>query len=551
MEYYADDDETAADLIVAGQDNAAVYEEDALAASSGYGRQAAQQVCGEGVRGRRANGQEVEVPEAVRSFIMYFHNAVLNNNVYELHGCYENQFNKLTEKYYLKSPWPEAEVIAPLVGDDPNFLILYRELYFRHVYARLQPTLEQRIQSYENYCDLFNFILNSEGPVDLELPTNWAWDICDEFIYQYQAFCTYRMRTKRLSDEEVLALKENAQVWSSYSVLNVLYSLIQKSKMNEQLAAMKAGEDANSFADEYGSRPLYKMLGYFGIIGLLRVHCLLGDFTLALKMMDNIELNKKTLFARVTACHFTTYYYVGFAYMMMNRYSDAIRAFSHILLYVARTGGHRQRNVQFDQVSKKGDQMYALLAISVALCPTRLDDLIHSQMRDKYGEQLARMQRSVSADDAVPVFEQLFNYASPKFICPLPPDYDSKYPVIEPQQHHLNIFMANVRSSLTVPQLRSNLRLYSSISLEKAAEFLNTDADDLRSRLLVYKQKTRQVRWAGGSILSGEVTTYSELDIALKNDIIHVAEAKTGRRFGEYFTRNILKYYAVQDSLAG
>lgn len=46
-------------------------------------------------------------------------------------------------------------------------------------------------------------------------------------------------------------------------------------------------------AGEYGSRPLYKMLGYFSIIGLLRVHCLLGDYTLALKMMDNIELNKK------------------------------------------------------------------------------------------------------------------------------------------------------------------------------------------------------------------------------------------------------------------
>lgn len=35
------------------------------------------------------------------------------------------------------------------------------------------------------------------------------------------------------------------------------------------------------------------MLGYFSIIGLLRVHVLLGDFTLALKVMENIELNQK------------------------------------------------------------------------------------------------------------------------------------------------------------------------------------------------------------------------------------------------------------------
>jgi translation initiation factor 3 subunit L len=63
--------------------------------------------------------------------------------------------------------------------------------------------------------------------------------------------------------------------------------------MNEQLAASKEGRDEAEVAGEYGSKPLYRTLGYFSIIGLLRVHCLLGDFTLALKMMDNIELNKK------------------------------------------------------------------------------------------------------------------------------------------------------------------------------------------------------------------------------------------------------------------
>lgn len=44
---------------------------------------------------------------------------------------------------------------------------------------------------------------------------------------------------------------------------------------------------------EYGARPLYRMLGYFSIIGLLRVHTLLGDFTLALKVMENVELSQK------------------------------------------------------------------------------------------------------------------------------------------------------------------------------------------------------------------------------------------------------------------
>ena len=44
---------------------------------------------------------------------------------------------------------------------------------------------------------------------------------------------------------------------------------------------------------EYGVLPLYRLLGYFSVLGLLRVHTMLGDFTLALKSMENVELNQK------------------------------------------------------------------------------------------------------------------------------------------------------------------------------------------------------------------------------------------------------------------
>ncbi|KAK1911483.1 hypothetical protein P3342_012784 [Pyrenophora teres f. teres] len=258
-----------------------------------------------------------------------------------------------------------------------------------------QATLETKFASYDSYCNLFHYILNSEGPVDLEVPNYyWAWDVIDEFIYQFNSFCSYRQRVAQKSDneEEIALLRDNPNTWGCYSVLNVLYSLIQRSQISEQLAAMKRGEDASLYAGEYGNRPLYKMLGYFSIIGLLRVHCLLGDFSLALKTLDDIELNKKAMFARVMAAHFTTYYYVGFSYMMMRRYSDAIRMFSHILVYVSRTKNF-QKNAQYDSITKKNDQMYALVAICVAFQPTRLDDTIHTALREKYGEQFNRLQR--------------------------------------------------------------------------------------------------------------------------------------------------------------
>lgn len=46
------------------------------------------------------------------------------------------------------------------VSSDQVFLTLYRELYFRHVYAKLEPNVDDRFQSYENICELFNLLLS-------------------------------------------------------------------------------------------------------------------------------------------------------------------------------------------------------------------------------------------------------------------------------------------------------------------------------------------------------------------------------------------------------
>ncbi|PUU81227.1 translation initiation factor 3 complex subunit L, partial [Tuber borchii] len=408
-----------------------------------------------------------------------------------------------------------------------------------------QAPLQNRFDSYDNYCTLFHFILNSDGPVDLELPTYyWAWDVIDEFIYQFNSFCSHRNTVARKdgsgNEEERKLLSDNPQTWGCYSVLNVLYSLIQRSQMNEQLAAIKKGQDPNEVAGEYGSRPLYRMLGYFSIIGLLRVHCLLGDFTLALKTLDDIELNKKAVFARVMAAHFTTYYYVGFSYMMMRRYADAIKAFSHILVYVSRTKNF-QKNAQFDSVTKKNDQMYALIAICVALCPTRLDDTIHASLREKYGEQFTKMQRG--GPDALQIYEHLFMSACPKFISPIPPDFDNPENNVDPSKHHLQIFMADVRNSMLAPTLKSYLKLYTTMDLKKLAAFIEVDPEVLRTQLLVYKQRSRQTRWIEGGLLEGETINTSDLDFALQGDLIHISEAKVGRRLVDWYLRNLAKTY--------
>ncbi|KAK9463038.1 RNA polymerase I-associated factor PAF67-domain-containing protein [Lipomyces oligophaga] len=484
-----------------------------------------------------------QLPEVIRNYILYFHHCLKENNVYDLQGCYDNTFNKLTEKFFKTSPWPDPiEIVSPLVEGDQPFVVLYTEMYYRHIYARLQPTLADRVSSFQNYCNWFNYIFRVATPI--ELPVSWLWDIVDEFIYQYNSFLLYRVRTirKGTNKEEIEQLRDlDHDVWNTFNVLNVLYSM--NSKLHSTELAEKEGEESA----KDGPSSLFKALGYFTLIGLLRVHTLLGDFTLALKSLEGIDLNKRSKYSRVTGAQFTIYYYVGFCYMMLRRYSDAIKSFSHILLYISRTKNLHNKSSQYDAVTKRSDQMYALLAMCVALCPTRLDDSIHTTLREKNGEQLARMQRG--GEESLAVFEELFSFACPKFMSAGLPDYVNPANNVDPMQFHLKIFMMDVRNTMLAPTLRSYLKLYTTLHIEKLATFLEMDSKDLRSGLVVYKQKNYQVRGTEGPLLEGDLVNVSDLDIFLEDDLINISEARVMRKFGDWFLRNTAKYYVVQDTV--
>ena len=93
----------------------------------------------------------------------------------------------------------------------------------------------------------------SDEPIDVELPNQWLWDVVDEFIYQvnkhellcnfcfsfqliqFQSFVQFRGKLKSRSTDEIQQLKENSKVWNIHSMLNVLYSLVEKSNINKQV----------------------------------------------------------------------------------------------------------------------------------------------------------------------------------------------------------------------------------------------------------------------------------------------------------------------------
>ncbi|XP_026316729.1 eukaryotic translation initiation factor 3 subunit L [Hyposmocoma kahamanoa] len=501
-----------------------------------------------------------KMPEMVKKFLVYFRNMITEGVTYEILNLYENTFPKLTEQYFENTPWPDENEVAPIVDNDHVFMILYKELYYRDIYARVPggPKPEQRFHSFYNYCDLFNYILSAETPVPLELPDQWLWELIDEFVYQFQSFAQYRSRTSKLSPAEIETLNTENKAWNVLCILNVLHSLVDKSNIKRQLEVYATGGDPDSVAGEFGRHSLYKMLGYFSLVGLLRLHSLLGDYYQAIKVLENIELHKKSQYSHVPACQISTSYYVGFAYMMMRRYSDAIRTLSSALLYLQRTKQlFSSRSYQNDQINKQTEQMYHLLAICLVLHPQCVDESIQQVLREKnYHEKMFKMQYGDLGE-----FESCFTFACPKFMSPCPPPIEpgSNYGR-DAIKHQTQVFMDEVRQQKMLPTIRSYLKLYTTLPLAKLAAFMSAarggDRDAIREHaalaihLLCFKHKMKNVVWTKGpSGLDGKFQSGSELDFYIDNDMIHIADTKVAHRYGDFFIRKILKFEELNRKL--
>eukprot|EP00262_Sarcandra_glabra_P018339 TRINITY_DN652_c1_g1_i1.p1 TRINITY_DN652_c1_g1~~TRINITY_DN652_c1_g1_i1.p1 ORF type:complete len:524 (+),score=70.18 TRINITY_DN652_c1_g1_i1:144-1715(+) len=482
------------------------------------------------------------VPDSVKTFVVHLYRHIREKNVYEIHQMYEGSFQKLSDRMFKESPWPSVDAIAPYVDNDHVFCLLYREMWYRHLYARLAPTPMQRIESWDNYCSLFQVVLH--GVVNMQLPNQWLWDMVDEFVYQFQSYCQYRAKMKSKTEQEIALLRQYDQAWNVYGVLNYLQALVEKSTIIQILEQEKEGLEQFTSTDGYdynGGSNVLKVLGYFSMVGLLRVHCLLGDYHTGLKCLQPIDISQNGVYTIVIGSHITTIYHYGFANLMLRRYTEAIREFNKVLLYIWKTKQYHQKSPQFDQILKKNEQMYALLAICLSLCPQVkfVEENVNNQVREKYGEKMARMQRY--DDEAYALYDELFSYACPKFITPSAPIYDE--PIVNYNQDayrlQLKMFLYEVKQQQLLSGVRSFLKLYSTISIAKLATHMEVDEATLRTILMTYKHKMHAVD------NDGKIISNADVDFYVSEDTIHVVESKSTKRYGDYFMRQILKFEEI------
>ncbi len=136
----------------------------------------------------------------------------------------------------------------------------------------------------------------------------------------------------------------------SFPLIPPLVSPSSSSLSSSETAAVPSSDRILSAADaqrrfcetegyEGHSSNVLRTMGYFSLIGLLRVHCLLGEYETALKALGPIQPFKtgNLLTPKVAGANIALYYYTGFSYLMLQRYLDAARAFNIILNYINRS----------------------------------------------------------------------------------------------------------------------------------------------------------------------------------------------------------------------
>merc|ERR1719440_911176 len=156
--------------------------------------------------------------------------------------------------------WPQFEVAEQYISD-PFTMLMYKEMYYRHIYSRLTPSFEERLESWANYTALMEYILEDmKTDCKTDLPAQWVWDLLDEFIYQFQTFTTFRNKQIKANNEDMIeTMKSNITMWDSVTVYSLLYRLVKESKVNEYLAQP---EEQRSIKEGSSCRIMF---GYFAL----------------------------------------------------------------------------------------------------------------------------------------------------------------------------------------------------------------------------------------------------------------------------------------------
>ena len=482
---------------------------------------------------------------------LYYYIVYINSIEIQVH--YERSFKENSNRYYPTESWPSVKEIEPIVNNNRNFLVLYRLLYYRHIFMKLSssdpnlPALSTYVEAWFAYKEFFELIIAPE--CTLNLPSVWIYDIFYEYVYYHEKFMRRRMggavgsNTLGQEDEVVndddrplnnygtaastllhqqqqsnirVSEEELSLVWQLSDVMRHLHRIIEVSETRNRLAV---GAYINSFRD---------LAGYFALVVLCRTYTKLGDYNIAIEYANELGIySNDALFLRTPKCHSSLALYAGFALAMSRRWEDALRVMSRSLALLQRSfrvlddkdGGA----TGFLRAPVK--RMMLLVAIGIAACPSvEIEDLVRRAVTSRHREIIDAVQAgtnttsttSTTTDSTVTpttdVLDNAFAEAAPGFLTwyhevPAPPattnvtnadGTTTTTPVTTTTPNPLDVVLNTQRilfkaeiaqRTAGIATLRSYLRLYTSIDVSKLASFAGMSLDDTRAALTSMKIK--------------------------------------------------------------
>lgn len=384
----------------------------------------------------------------------------------------------------------------------------------------------------------------------------WTFDILHEFVYQFQGFCQFRTTTFA----NAAKYGPNGANADKTPPTHITENIDVLSKNRDAWAVGKVLTYLHTFGTGTVKAPLFQYLSIFSTVAQSRLECLLGDYKSALNVLVTVEsadlvdpprgaeddaraVSRMEIIDTVFSAKLSMSYHQGVCYLMLRRYRDASKVLGDIcstMLRGLKAGEYKSG----DQNMKLYDRMIALLAIITHACPETglVDDSLAKSIRDKHGKQLSKIEAGEEG------YEDLFMFACPKFVTPSVPRYELALTEGATAGPHgqdayklqVKHFMNEMANQQTMRKLRSYMKLYTSISVEKLGRLVMED--DFISLLLSYKAKMRQTekRNNDGDDTAIETEgTVMDIHYFVNDDIIHVDEAEKLHRFENYFISQI------------
>jgi translation initiation factor 3 subunit L len=349
----------------------------------------------------------------------------------------------------------------------------------RHITVKLKPQLNDHLNSWSNYCKLFELIVKAPD-VQLCVSTQWIYDITQEFAYQFQGFCQYRCQHGHQSTEVARVLQEHRDAWNYPEVISILNKLIKAGKAK----SVQAGERLS----------VIQQFGYFASIELARLDCLAGDYSSSLAAIAHLKLNdRKELFVTLPICYFNVYYHIGVCNMMLKRFDESLDVLGEIILNVIRmlkpgAAASLRPGVE-STLRRMVERAMGLAAILITIKPNhRIEDQVKDAIESKFGDKMRRLQNG-DRTSAV----ELFEGSCPKFITLGVPEFGSGLNVHNvAMNNQSNVLVTEVMQHIPFLKIRSLLNLYSSIDISKLSRFVELSDSDLICALLSLKNKQLQ-----------------------------------------------------------